>query len=68
MDKVAVDISSVLEQLGLPQFNSDVDGYPLPGQVIKYYRERMIYVDRDGHERHWTQKDLIMGPVFWTGR
>lgn len=39
-------------------FGLDDMGYPVPGQVIKYYREQMKYIDRDGKEKHWTQADL----------
>ena len=45
-------------QLGLSQFEMGVDGYPVPGKIVKQYRERMIYVDHAGRKRHWTQKDL----------
>lgn len=48
----------LLGQAGLPQFVLGQDGYPLPGKVIKYYREQMKYIDRDGKEKHWTQADL----------
>lgn len=45
-------------QAGLPQFELGEDGYPIPGKVIKYYREHMKYTDSDGKEKHWTQADL----------
>lgn len=48
----------LLSQAGLPQFELGEDGYPLPGKVVKYYRERMMYTDRDGKQKHWTQADL----------
>jgi transcriptional regulator with XRE-family HTH domain len=51
-------IQDVLAELGLPQFEMGSDGYPIPGRVVKHYREMMKYTDRRGRERHWTQKDL----------
>jgi transcriptional regulator with XRE-family HTH domain len=45
-------------QTELSQFEPGPDGYPVPGKVIKYYRERMAYRDKDGKIRHWTQADL----------
>jgi len=44
-----------LVQTGLPQFDLAEDGYPDPGKVVKYYRERMTYTDKDGKEKRWTQ-------------
>lgn len=40
------------------QFEQGKDGYPLPGKVIKYYREHKTYTDNDGRNKHWTQADL----------
>jgi hypothetical protein len=40
-------------QTDLSQFEPGPDGYPVPGKVIKYYRERMAYRDKDGKIRHW---------------
>ncbi len=41
------------------QFELDKQGYPLPGKVIKYYREQMKYIDPvDKKEKYWTQADL----------
>lgn len=54
----AAKIEELLVQAGLPLFELGGDGYPLPGKVIKYYREQMIYIGRDGREKHWTQADL----------
>lgn len=48
----------LLLQAGLPQFELGDDGYPIPGRVVKYYREQMKYTDRDGKVKHWTQADL----------
>ncbi len=56
MDKVKT--LELLAQAGLPQFELGQDGYPLPGKVVKYYREQMKYRDRDGKEKHWTQTEL----------
>jgi transcriptional regulator with XRE-family HTH domain len=44
--------------MDLPQFEVGADGFPVPGKVIKYYREHMVYQDRNGRTRHWTQADL----------
>ncbi len=52
------DTRELLAQAGLPQFELGQDGYPLPGKVVKYYREHMKYTDRDGKEKHWTQTEL----------
>lgn len=53
------DIHELLAQMGLPAFKLGADGYPLPGQVVKYYREKMTYTDPKDHKvRHWTQADL----------
>lgn len=41
-----------------PTFHLDAQGFPVPGQVIRYYRERMTYTDSDGKIRRWTQPDL----------
>ncbi|HEU5383412.1 MAG TPA: helix-turn-helix transcriptional regulator [Ktedonobacteraceae bacterium] len=54
----AAKTTGVLAQAGLPPFELGGDGYPLPGKVIKYYREHMTYTDRDGKTRHWTQAEL----------
>jgi len=54
----AMKTSELLAQAHLPQFEIGSDGYPLPGKVVKYYREQMTYVDREGREKHWTQADL----------
>ncbi len=57
MDKKKT-IQDVLIQLGLPQFEIGNDEYPVPGKIVKYYRESMTYIDHTGREKHWTQKDL----------
>lgn len=56
--KNAAKAAELLLKAGLPQFELGTDGYPLPGNVIKYYREKMKYTDRDGKEKRWTQADL----------
>lgn len=44
---------------GFPDFPLDDEGFPLPGSVIKYYRDKMKYRDPiDGKEKSWTQADL----------
>ncbi len=57
-----VDIRELLTQAGLPQFEIEIDGSLIqvkqPGRVVKYYREQMIYTDREGKVRHWTQAEL----------
>jgi transcriptional regulator with XRE-family HTH domain len=53
------EILKALSEAGLPQFKLDRYGFPLSGQVIKYYREQMKYIDPEtGKEKHWTQADL----------
>lgn len=42
----------------MPTFRLDEHGFPFPGAVIRYYRERMTYTDNDGNVRRWTQADL----------
>ncbi len=56
MEKMKV--LELLLQAGLPQFELGDDGYPLPGKVVKYYREQMKYLDKTGKVRHWTQVEL----------
>ncbi|HEY1249280.1 MAG TPA: helix-turn-helix transcriptional regulator [Nitrososphaera sp.] len=58
MDAGKTNTLELLSQAGLPQFELGLDGYPLPGKVVKYYREQMKYTDRDGKEKHWTQAEL----------
>ncbi len=62
MDKDAVDqvtLLHLLKEAGLPMFPLDKHGSPLPGKVLKYYRERIKYIDPEsGKEKHWTQADL----------
>lgn len=44
---------------GLPDFPLDQYGFPDPGVVMRYYREKMRYIDpKDGKEKSWTQVDL----------
>ncbi len=49
---------TLLKQAGLPDFALDEEGYPDPGTIVRYFRERMKYVDPDGKSRSWTQADL----------
>ncbi|SRR5258707_2918992 len=49
----------LLLQAGLPPFELDKNGYPIPGKVVKYYREQMKYIDPiDEKQKCWTQADL----------
>ncbi|WP_052890374.1 hypothetical protein [Thermogemmatispora carboxidivorans] len=41
-------------ELGYPSFEKGPDGWPRPGQVIRYYRR----LKRRPDGRHWTQADL----------
>jgi len=50
-------VSGLVE--GLPEFPLDDEGFPLPGLVIKHFRERMKYKDsHENKEKGWTQTDL----------
>lgn len=51
-------ITKLLQQAGLPDFPIDENGFPLPGPVIRYFRERMVYIGGDGKSRHWSQAYL----------
>ena len=52
-------ISSLLKSAGYPKFPLDDYGFPQPGVVIRYFRERMTYIDpEDQKEKHWRQIDL----------
>jgi transcriptional regulator with XRE-family HTH domain len=52
-------ISALLKQAGYPDFPMDDEGFPNPGTVIRYFREKMQYTDPiDGKLKHWTQADL----------
>lgn len=42
----------------LPVFELALDGFPIPGPVVRYFREHMTYIDINGKERRWTQADL----------
>ncbi len=41
-----------------PKFELDTEGFPLPGPVIRYYRQHMTYTDKEGRVKIWTQADL----------
>lgn len=60
----------LLKQAGYPAFKLDPYGFPMPGQVVKCFRERMTYQDIDGKEKHWTQADLgkRLGVKEWAVR
>lgn len=51
-------VRQTLKQAGLPNFVLGANGFPLPGPVVRYYREHMLYTDTDGNTKHWTQIDL----------
>lgn len=52
-------ITTLLKSAGLPQFPLDDYGFPQPGVVVRYFRERMKYIDPEDHkEKHWRQIDL----------
>src|SRR5437868_1600975 len=40
-------------KLGFPAFDAGPDGFPRPGQVIRYFRQTMLKVDG----KPWTQRD-----------
>lgn len=42
----------------IPQFDSDQDGFPMTGQVVRYFRYRMSYTDKTGKVHSWTQAQL----------
>ncbi|MBV9022110.1 MAG: hypothetical protein JOZ71_15535 [Ktedonobacteraceae bacterium] len=46
------------EQEGYSPFEAGPDGYPRPGQVIRWYRERKMKTLADGRHKPWTQADL----------
>lgn len=58
----SVRVQPRCNQVGYPQFDLGTDGYPVSGKVIKYYREKLEYSDRDGKTKHWTQADLPKRP------
>ncbi|MBV9690448.1 MAG: hypothetical protein JO202_12160 [Ktedonobacteraceae bacterium] len=45
-------------QEGYPPFEAGPDGYPHPGQVIRWYRERKMKTFADGRHKPWTQADV----------
>src|SRR5262245_41462839 len=49
----------LLFKAGLQDWPLDQDGFPLPGVVIRHFRERMKYYDPgEKKEKTWTQVDL----------
>ena len=52
-------IHNLLTKAGFPNFPLDKDGFPYPGPVVRYFRERMTYIDpAEQKEKNWTQMDL----------
>jgi hypothetical protein len=52
-------ISALLKHAGYPDFPLDDEGFPVPGAVIRHFREKMYYTDPiDGKQKRWTQTDL----------
>ena len=52
-------MQSLLVKAGFPNWPLDAHGFPDPGSVLRYYREKMKYIDpTDGKEKSWTQIDL----------
>ena len=51
-------LTSLLEEAGLNDVGLDRHNYPQPGRIVRIFRERMTYIDTNGVEKHWTQKDL----------
>ncbi len=49
-----VDVSTWWVQQGFPAFDVGQDGFPRPGQVIRYFRQTKLKADG----KHWTQRDL----------
>ncbi len=45
-------------QEGFPPFEVGKDGYPKPGQVIKYYRLQKLSDAASDHKHEWTQTGL----------
>jgi transcriptional regulator with XRE-family HTH domain len=41
-----------------PKLKLDASNFPDPGTIIRFYRQRMKYTDKDGKIRSWTQADL----------
>ncbi len=58
-DSSRLSLSTLLLKAGLPNFPPDEEGFPDPGLVIRYFREKMKYVDTtDQKEKCWTQGNL----------
>ena len=43
-----------LREKGFPAFNAGPDGFPRPGQIIRYFRQTRLKADG----KPWTQRDL----------
>jgi hypothetical protein len=49
----------LLKQAGFPDFPLDDESFPDPRVVVRYFREKMVYIDPDdGKQKSWTQADL----------
>ncbi len=57
-----MDVYALVRELwiaaGFPEYALGDDGYPIPGIVIRIFRERMTYTDANGKGKSWTQADL----------
>jgi len=53
-------LQRLLQEAGLPDsFPLDSYGYPVPGLLVRHFREHLIYTDpADGKLKHWTQAVL----------
>jgi transcriptional regulator with XRE-family HTH domain len=52
-------IKMLLKQAGFPDFPLDDESFPDPRVVVRYFREKMVYIDPDdGKQKSWTQADL----------
>jgi tetratricopeptide (TPR) repeat protein len=67
---VDLDLNTLFKLGGFPCFPLDDDGFPYPGPIIKYYREKQRFIDRDGKEKPWTQEELgkHLGIKEWSVR
>jgi transcriptional regulator with XRE-family HTH domain len=54
------DVLNILKQAGFPEFDLDEENRPIPGSVVKYFREQKTYPDPNNPDKlkHWTQADL----------
>jgi tetratricopeptide (TPR) repeat protein/transcriptional regulator with XRE-family HTH domain len=47
-------VQSLQAKQGVPGFDVGLDGFPRPGQVVRYFRQRKLRADG----KPWTQRDL----------